>query len=627
LAQQKPASQEIETIILSGDLDTLQLINENTRVYTFKKGLKDTILYDEKAVKERYNGLVPEQMSDFKALKGDPSDNVPGIPGIGEKTAIGLIKEFNNLENLFKEIEKIKVIPKEKVGILNPRLLTLLKDHKDQAFFNKTLTDIYKDVPIDFNIKDCNWNGYDQEKVVQTLKELEFYSLIERLPQSSKQNKKETATLNLETPAGTLQQIENFYKEGFFSKKIYEIEKDLIPVINELGKNGIEVNPEALKELSNKLGIKIRNLEKEIYKLAGAEFNVNSPQQLSEVLFQKLKISAKGLKKTPGGVISTSSPEMEKLKGQHEIVSLVLEYRELFKLKSGFVDALPNWINPKDGRIHPQFDQLGTVTGRLSCSSPNLQNIPIKGEMGKQIRKCFWAENNFKFLSADYSQMELRIAASIAKDKEMIQFFKEGKDIHKITASKIFKLPEEKIDEEMRSVAKTLNFGVLYGMGVYGFAESAKVSRKEAKSFIGEYFKNFKGIAGYVADSIEKVKEAGFVETLFGRKRFLPEIDSLDPRLQRTAERMAINHPIQGTAADIIKMAMIECDKIIKPCENEARMVLQVHDELIFELTEKGLELADNIKSAMENVIKLEIPLKIDLEIGRSWGELEEFKK
>ena len=509
LAQQKPASQEIETIILSGDLDTLQLINKNTRVYTFKKGLKDTILYDEKAVREKYAGLVPEQMSDFKALKGDPSDNIPGIPGIGEKTAIGLIKEFKNLENLYKEIENIKVLPKEKIGILNPRLLILLKDYKDQAFFNKTLTDINKDVPIDFSIEACNWNGYDQEKVVQNLKELEFYSLIDRLPQTGREKKGGTLPLDLKKPLGTLQQIENLYKDGVFSKKVYEIEKNLISVIDKLRENGIKVNLDALRELSEKLKTKVQNLETAIYKLSGSEFNINSPQQLSEVIFQKLKLSAKGLKKTPGGVVSTSSPELEKLKNEHEIVNLILGYRELFKLKSGFVDALPNWIQ-KDGRIHPEFDQLGTVTGRLSCSNPNLQNIPIKGELGKEIRKCFWAEKNFKFLSADYSQMELRIAASIAKDRKMIQFFKEGKDIHKITASKIFKVPEEKVDEEMRSVAKTLNFGVLYGMGVYGFAESAKVSRKEAKLFIEEYFKNFKGIARYVEDSIEKVKRDWF---------------------------------------------------------------------------------------------------------------------
>jgi len=624
LAQKKSAFQEIETIILSGDLDTLQLINKNTKVYTFKKGLKDTILYDEKAVKERYDGLVPEQMSDFKALKGDPSDNVPGIPGIGEKTAMSLIKEFKNLDNLFKEIEDIKEIPKEKSGILNPRLLTLLKNYKDQAFFNKTLTDIDNNVPIDFNIEVCNWNGYDQEKVAQNLKEFEFYSLIERLPQSSKINKTKNAILNLEAPAGTLQQIEIFYKDGFFSKKIYEIEKDLIPVIKKIEENGIKIDLKALKQLSEKLDEKIIKLERDIFKSAGAEFNINSPQQLSEVLFQKLKIPTKGLKKTPGGAISTSSPELEKLKNGNILIGSILEYRGLFKLNSGFVDALPNWINKKDKRIHPKFDQLGTVTGRLSCSDPNLQNIPIKGELGKEIRKCFVVEENFKFLSADYSQMELRIAASIAKDKNMIQFFKDGKDIHKITASKIFKVPEEKVDEKMRYVAKTLNFGVLYGMGAYGFAEGAKVSRKEAKLFIEEYFKNFQGVADYVKSSIEKVKKDGFVETIFGRKRFIPEINSLDPRLQRAAERMAINHPIQGTAADIIKMSMIECNKIIELYKNEVKMVLQVHDELLFEvMQDKILEFSEKIKKTMENVAKLEVPLKIDLEAGESWGELE----
>jgi DNA polymerase-1 len=460
--------------------------------------------------------------------------------------------------------------------------------------------------------------------VVQNLKEFEFYSLIERLPQNNKGNKAKNTTLNLESLAGTLQQIESFYKDGFFSKKIYEIEKDLIPVIKKIEENGIKIDLEALKQLSEKLEAKIIKLERGIFKSADAEFNINSPQQLSEVLFQKLKIPTKGLKKTPGGAISTSSPELEKLKNENTLISLILEYRELFKLNSGFVDALPNWINKKDKRIHPNFDQLGTVTGRLSCSEPNLQNIPIKGELGKEIRKCFLAEENFKFLSADYSQMELRIAASIANDEKMIQFFKDGKDIHKITASKIFKVPEEKVDEKMRYVAKTLNFGVLYGMGAYGFAEGAKVSRKEAKLFIEEYFKNFQGVADYVESSIKKVKKDGFVETIFGRKRFLPEINSLDPRLRRAAERMAINHPIQGTAADIIKMAMIECNKIIEHDKDIAKMILQVHDELLFEVVQnKVLEFSEKIKKVMENITKLEVPLNIDLEAGRNWGELK----
>jgi len=628
LVHQKQISPEVETIILSGDLDTLQLINTTTKVYTFRKGLKDTVLYDEKAVKEKYDGLVPEQLTDFKALKGDSSDNIPGVPGIGDKTAIALIKEFKNLENLYKEIEEIKTLPKKEEKVLSPKILTLLKEYKEQAFFNKTLTEINKNVPIEFNIEASRWGDYNKETIAQLLKDYEFYSLIDRLPQTSRGKKEKNLTLEMEKPVGILEQIENFYKDGLFSKKVYEIEKNLIPVINKIEKNGIKVDLNSLKGLSEKLEVKVKKLETNIHKLAGTGFNVNSHQQLSEVIFQKLKISPKGLKKTPGGVISTSSPELEKLKSEHEIINLVLEYRELFKLKSGFVDALPNWINQKDERIHPQFDQLGTVTGRLSCSNPNLQNIPIKGELGKEIRKCFWPEKNFKFLSADYSQMELRIAASIAKDENMIQFFKKGKDIHKITASKIFNVPEEKVDEEMRSVAKTLNFGVLYGMGVYGFAESAKVSRKEAKLFIEGYFKNFKGIARYVEDSIKEVKKNGFVETLFGRKRFIPEISSLDPRLQRSAERMAINHPIQGTAADIIKITMIECDKIIAPQENEVRMVLQVHDELLFELTEeKILELAAKIKKTMEGIIKLDAPLKVDLEIGKNWGELEKLDK
>jgi len=397
-------------------------------------------------------------------------------------------------------------------------------------------------------------------------------------------------------------------------------------------KNGIKVNLERFQRLSKNLEVRLQDLEERIYDFAGNKFNINSPQQLSEILFEKLKIETKGIKKTPGGAISTSILGLEKIKQKHKIIKLILEYREFFKLKSGFVDALPKMIG-KDGRIHPKFNQLGTVTGRFSCSEPNLQNIPTKGELGKEIRMAFVAEKGFKLLSFDYSQMELRIAASISRDKKMIKFFQEGKDIHRMTASQIFNVSEDKVTEEMRGLAKTLNFGVLYGMSAYGFSEAAKVPYGEAESFIEEYMHDFQGIAQYVEDSIEKAKKLGYVETLWGRKRFLPEINSLDKNLKNAAERMAINHPCQGTAADIIKMAMVEINAKCNPAPEQvrygarmqnAKLLLQIHDELLFEVKEEKIdEVVLKIKEIMENVVKLEAPLRVEVKMGDNWGEME----
>jgi len=302
---------------------------------------------------------------------------------------------------------------------------------------------------------------------------------------------------------------------------------------------------------------------------------------------------------------------------------LILKHREFFKLKSGFVDNLPKMINPKDGKIHPRFHQLGTETGRMSCSEPNLQNIPIRGEIGKEIRKCFSAQEGYKFLSGDYSQMELRITASLSGDKKMIELFKKGEDIHTLTASQIFNVSKEKVTERMREMAKTLNFGILYGMGPKSFSERTEVSLEEAKEFIKKYFQNFKEIAKFAEGLIKKARKKKYAETFFGRKRFLPEINSIDPKIRAQAERIAINMPIQGTAADICKMAMVELGEkgiINKDC----KLILQIHDELLFEVREDKIkETIGKIKKIMENVIKLKVPLKVDIKVGSNWGELK----
>lgn len=629
---QKVAKEDIENIIVTGDLDTLQLVNKNVKVYTLKKGITDTVIYDEKAVGNRY-GLEVEQLRDFKGLKGDPSDNIPGVPGIGEKTAIGLLKKFGNLENLYKKLEK-----GEAEGI-SEKLRAKLLEYKEQAFFSKKLATIREDVPLKFELRDFDWKkNYDRRKIEKLFQELEFHSLIRRLP--GEQGGRMTDMTNKQQTTGRKEReymiIEEVYKEGILSKKVYEIEKNLVPVLREMEQTGIKIDMGQLNKLSKELDLQLKKLEKEIYKLAGIPFNINSPQQLSEILFKKLKISTDGLRKTPGGVLSTAAPELYKLKGKHKIIDLIINYRELVKLKSTYIDALPKLMDPKTGRIHTNYHQLGTVTGRLSSSDPNLQNIPIRGELGQEIRKAFIAEKGYKLISADYSQIELRIAASIANDRKMIEAFKKGKDIHVLTAAEVNNVSESKVTPQMRYQAKALNFGVLYGMSVVGFAEAAGISRERAKDFIKEYMKDFSGIAKYVEKTKKEAKKKGYVETILGRRRYLPQINSSDFRLRQASERMAINMPIQGTAADIIKVAMIEIEKGLESF-GEAKMLLQVHDELVFEVKEDKIkEVAEIIKETMEGVLNqpefkdvkkiLRVPPEVNIKVGDNWKDLEEIK-
>lgn len=622
-----------EIIVLSGDLDTLQLVDSQTKVWTMKKGLKETALYDEEEVGKRYQGLKPFQLPDFRGLKGDPSDNIPGVPGIGEKTALFLIKEFGNLENLYQEIEKNS----PKAEKIKEKIRQFLKQYKKEAFFSKKLSQIKKDVPIELKIADCRFGKFDQEKIKKLFEELEFYTLFKRLEQIpffQKQNQ-----LGLKFPKflgkenskreAVVQEIERLYQQGIFSKFIYQLEKKLVPLVEEMEKRGIKIEKEALFRLSQKLEKKLNDLQGKIYQLAKEEFNLNSPQQVSRILFQKLKISPSNLKKTPQGIISTSSSELKKIKEFHPIIGLILKYRELFKLKSGFVNVLSKMIGP-DGRIHPHFHQLGAETGRMSCSQPNLQNIPFGGELGESIRGCFIPQTGFQFLGADYSQMELRIAGFLAQDKKMIELFKKGKDIHQLVASEIFQIPEEEVSPNQRALAKSLNFALLYGIGVQGFAKKANLSFKEAQDFIKKYFEKFSALAKYRENLIQRAKKQGFVETLFGRKRILPELNSIDQRLKSQAERIAINTKIQGTASEIIKMAMVELKqrKVISP---DCYLLLQIHDELLFEIKkEKLMILAPKIKEIMENILglkfpkeKFTFPLKIELKKGKNWGNLE----
>jgi DNA polymerase-1 len=626
----------VETIIVSGDLDTLQLVDEHTKVYTMRKGLSDTVLYDIGAVKKRFEGLTPEQMVDYKGLRGDPSDNIPGVTGVGEKTAIQLLSDFGSMDSIYAEIKKDTEKAKKKI---KPGLRAKLVDQKDQALFSRELVTVRKDVPIDFKLEDLLWRNYDRQEVERVLGAFGFKSLINRLPLPEP-----VSTLSGTSPPSippllskergeggevatdpVFERIDALYKDGVFSKEVYDLEKKLVPVIRGMEEAGIKIDKNHFAKLAKEITKELADAEDAVYKIAGKKFNVNSSQQLSEALFAPppagLLLPTKGLKKTPGGVISTAAPELEKLQGKHAIIKELLKYRELQKLNSTYISPLPGLADARD-RIHTKFDQLGTATGRLASSKPNMQNIPVRGEWGSKIRKGFVAGEGYKFVSFDYSQMELRLAAHIADDKKMKEYFKEGEDIHKMTAAEVFAVAPDKVTKDMRFRAKALNFGVLYGMGASGFAKSAGIPREEAQNFIDNYFARFPAIRGYIDNTIEIARKNGYVETLLGRKRYIPEMSSSHPGLRAQAERMAINMPIQGTAADIIKMAMVEITYNLKPITY--KLLLQIHDELLFEIEDDKIEETyPKIKYIMESVYKLTVPLEVDVSVGASWGDLK----
>jgi DNA polymerase-1 len=441
----------------------------------------------------------------------------------------------------------------------------------------------------------------------------------------------------------------------------------LIKVLAEMELNGIKVKTDALENLLDLTNKELAKLESKIYKLAGVEFNINSPSQLGEIIFNKLQIKGK-VRRTGGGVLSTAAPELEKLRDEHPIIDLILQYRELQKLKTTYIEPFPLLIDKSDGRLHTTYNQTGTATGRLASQNPNLQNIPARTELGQEFRRAFIAEKGYRLVSFDYSQIELRIVAHIAHDKKMIEAFRQGKDIHLQTAAEIFEVAPEKVTKEMRRQAKVLNFGIIYGMGPVGFARAAGIDRLRAREFITKYLNDFSGVANYMEKTKEKAHHDGYVETLFGRRRQLLDIYSTIPQIQAQAERMAINHPIQGTAADLMKIAMIKVYDFIHPVRGRstedtatatsgwpasngvhknlkegevysvksgwagaakrqfdgARMLLQVHDELVCEIKENLVaSLASEIKKIMESVYKLDVPLIVDVKCGDNWQEIE----
>lgn len=751
--------KEVEVIVVTGDYDTLQLVNGRVNVLALRKGLKDALLYDETEVVKKY-GFGPKQLPDFKGLRGDASDNIPGVKGIGEKTASELLKEFGTLENIYKHLKDVK-----------PALREKLERDRKQAELSKKLGTIDLHVPLKLELQDALARDYDREKVADFFKTFGFYSLLKRLPGGksgdiSKPAKKKRATrvavidtaetagaffaqlrkaeaavmpyeekgtlfgsglvgiafhtdalagyvplndrtrpalekyladgqapkifhdakramhaaadermavdgiafdtllagylLNAGTDVGferlVLESLAEELPEGGDSqavgararalsalardqrgklealateqgdeanirKVLVEIEMPLLAVLFRMERAGIRLDGAFLEKLSTELAGHLSKIEKKIYGFAGREFNINSPRQLAEILFVDLKIPTDNIKKLKTGY-STASTELAKLQ-EYPIVSQIESYRELFKLKTTYLDTLPKLVRP-DGRIHTTYDQAVAATGRLSSVDPNLQNIPIRSEWGARIREAFQAESGYLLVGADYSQIELRIAAHLSHDKTMTAAFQSGEDIHATTAAAVFGVKQKDVTGDMRRQAKVFNFGILYGMSPFGLSQAAGLSQEDAAKFIKAYLKKFPSVAKFMERMKEEAREKGFVETELGRRRYLPDIRSGNQAVVRAAERMAINMPVQGLAADIMKLAMLACDDLVRErFTDDARMLLQVHDELILEVQEaRAEELAQAVKQAMESVYKLNVPLIAETAVGKNWGEI-----
>jgi len=660
-------NQNINIIIASGDLDTMQLVdNDKVQIYTLKKGIKDTILYNEKAVFEKM-GFDPKLIPDYKGLRGDPSDNIIGIVGIGEKTATTLIQAFGSIEDIYKKLKSKNGEEEFKKIKITPRIIGLLKDGEDDALFSKELATIRLDVPIKFELSKGGWKeGADFEKINELLRDFGFRSLVERVkgifaveskeefhhleerPLSDEKEVEEIALAlwlcnsNMTNPE--IEDILNYantqdfevaktkilkeLKEKELEKIWEEIELPIIPVIKKIGERGIKVNKDYLKKLSEEYHKELDILQKNIWKQAGGEFNINSPKQIGEVLFDKMGISGKGLKKTSTGARSTNIEVLKKLQEENPIIDDILKYRELQKLLSTYIDNIPQMLD-EDNRLHTSFMQAGTTTGRMASREPNLQNIPIKTELGRNIRKGFVASEGFKLVAFDYSQIELRLAAFLSEDEKMIEIFKKGDDIHSAVASAVFEVPFDEVDKEMRRKAKVINFGIMYGMGVNSLSKELRSDRKEAQKYLNEYFEKFPQLAKYLEDIKIETAQKGYTETYFGRRRYFEGINSKVPFVKAMAERMAINAPLQGTSADMIKLAMSEVDRYLEKnnLEKDVFALLQVHDELIYEISEDKVdEVAPEIEKIMENVIPITeakgIKFEVNTAIGNSWGEI-----
>lgn len=799
--------RQVDVVVVTGDMDELQLVSPRTTVFTMRKGFSDTFIYDETAVAEKY-GVTPKEFIVYKALKGDTSDNIPGVAGVGDRTATQLVAEYKTLDNIYTHLHELK-----------PSVRSKLEVGKDNAYLSEELSAIKRDMELDFDLREAHIHNYDRKKVFDLFHKLEFRSLLAKLPQTKVTDEaqmeafveaeeeaisynrehlgkakytlitkiselknlasklKEQPVFAFDTETNNIDQIdaslvgasfsfkagEAYYvpieheektgiSYGEFIKTIgpilqdpkigkvghnikydyvimrscedmrvspiafdtmvaaflinpigraqslsqlaygelgismieiteligkngknqltfdkvpikdacqyacedadmtwrlyekllpqlssigrlkdlaREMEWPLIPVLGDMEFKGIELDSEFLNKLSIQYQESIGRLQTAIWALAGGQFNISSPAQLQVVLFEKLKIDTTGLKKTKTG-ISTAASELEKLRGKHKIVDLMFEYRELTKLKNTYIDALPRLVKP-DGRVHTSYNQTIAQTGRLSSTDPNLQNIPTRTEAGREIRKAFVAGEGKVLISADYSQIELRLAAELANDQPMIKDFKSGADIHTITAAEMFGIQPEAVSQKQRYGAKTINFGVLYGMNPHGLSVATGFDYDQAREFIDRYFGLRKGVANYIAKLKKQAHDVGYTETLFGRRRPCPDVRSSNFIVRAAAERAAVNMPLQGTAADMMKLAMIKiADRLKKYNQSKAvavdwaHLLLQIHDELIIECSESDLgTVSEIIKTEMESVYQFNVPIVAEICSGKSWGELK----
>ena len=739
---------EISCFIATGDKDDLQLASDKTKVIltVTKSGYNETIIYDDKAVKEKYR-VTPTEFIDVKALMGDPSDNIPGVKGVGEKTAMSLIEKHHSIEYIYENIDDIG---------LKGAMLQKMKDGREMAFMSKELATINRNTPIEFNAEECVFDGFENNgELYEILKRLELNSIIKKLDLSGGDNVKEnedifkdfsyqvgdknmingdkvTVVLDFDgdnissaavgagnnavvlneqddikelleddsiakvmfdvkeaivklngridiknisddtaiaaylvDPAKNEYTIEKLASEYFGTviekpevkqlsllddvetdrseylakcavalgvlnecigdkikengqEKLYqEVELPLVTVLAHLEINGFLVDDNQLKEFADKLGEKIDALTNEIYMLAGEEFNINSPKQLGVILFEKLEL--KPVKKTKTGY-ATNADVLEKLRDKHPIVNFIMEYRQLAKLKSTYCDGLRAVVNPNTHRIHSVFTQTVTVTGRLSSTEPNLQNIPTRTELGREIRKMFVAKEGYVLVDADYSQIELRVLAHIANDETMINAFRNNEDIHAVTASQVLGIPLEDVTKEQRSSAKAVNFGIVYGIGEFSLAQDLHISVKEAKAYIESYLEKYHGVRNYMESIKEQAKKDGYVKTMLNRIRYIPELKSPNYNIRQFGERVALNTPIQGTAADIIKLAMVRVDNRLINEGLKSKLILQVHDELIVEAHKDEVDKVKQILSEeMQSAMELNVPLKVDMSTGHSW--------
>lgn len=665
LASQADERGDIDTLMITSDLDMLQIVDHNTRLYALKKGFTNIEEFDIPALEAKY-GIKKEQFLDLKALKGDSSDNIPGVPGIGEKTAIALLQEYDTLDNVFGNLDKIK-----------PAWATKLRAGKDLAYISKQLGQIQFDAPVKLDLTAMDVKKLDTARLHDTLEKLEFRSLLRRLPDFMKSDKKtETAIkdepgvyftlpntkvvvndgkvlcekllklqqtlpdIEFDTriagfllgriePAGNeaelralyAKQQHKFSDEPKLLKLAQELDFPMQKLLAEIEARGVRLDSDGLAKLSKEFGDTVKKLEQQIWNYAGSEFNIASPSQLSVVLFERLNLPTAGIRRGKSGTFSTGKKELAKLKGQHKIIDLIGEFREVSKLKNTYVDALPRLVDSK-GYLHTTFQQDVTATGRLSSSSPNLQNIPIRSELGQEIRKSFIASEGKVLISADYSQFELRLAAALAGDKDLITVFNDDNaDIHRWTAADAYGIDEKDVTEQQRRNAKVINFGVLYGMSPHGLSAETGMSFSAAKEFIEKYFAARQPIRKYLDDTIKKAEEDGYVETYFGRRRPTPNVKAGNFAIREAAKRQAANMPIQGTEADLMKMAMLKIDHELR---DKAPQILQIHDSILVETDAKNVtHISSELRDIMENIYpKIGVKLKVDIKTGKNWGEL-----